>query len=92
MEQTYWLSRNRASAANARRAGSAEARLAHFDLAGRYSIKAAQSAVSRSEQPRLHLEPPPSAGADGRGRPDRARADPTALRRVARSGTGGDGA
>ena len=45
MEQTYWLGRKRASAANARRAASSEARLVHLDLAGRYSIKAAQSAT-----------------------------------------------
>jgi hypothetical protein len=44
MEQTYWLGRRRASAANARRALSAEARLVHLDLAGRYSVKAAASA------------------------------------------------
>lgn len=44
MEQTYWLGRKRASAANARRASSAQARLVHLDLAGRYSIKAAASA------------------------------------------------
>jgi hypothetical protein len=44
MEQTYWLGRKRISAANARRAESAEARLVHLDLAGRYSIKAAAAA------------------------------------------------
>ena len=41
MEHRYWLGRKRASAANARRATSAESRLIHLDLAGRYSIKAA---------------------------------------------------
>ena len=41
MERTYWIARKRASAANARQADSAEARLVHLDLAGRYSIKAA---------------------------------------------------
>lgn len=45
MEQTYWLGRKRSSAANARRASSAEARLVHLDLAGRYSIKAAAAAA-----------------------------------------------
>ncbi|HLL30751.1 MAG TPA: hypothetical protein VK403_07125 [Allosphingosinicella sp.] len=45
MEQTYWLGRKRSSAANARRAASAEARLVHLDLAGRYSTKAAAAAV-----------------------------------------------
>jgi hypothetical protein len=51
MEQTYWLSRKRASATNARLAGSAEARLVHLDLAGRYSIKAAVAAAGSSEPP-----------------------------------------
>jgi hypothetical protein len=56
MEQTYWLGRKRISAANARRATTAEARLAHLDLAGRYSIKAAAAA-------------PPQAAADDYVRP-----------------------
>ena len=41
MDQKYWLGRNRASGVMARRATSAEARLIHFELAGRYSIRAA---------------------------------------------------
>lgn len=47
MEQSYWLGRKRASVANARRATSAQARLVHLDLAGRYSVMAAaqQAAV-----------------------------------------------
>jgi len=45
MEQTYWLGRKRSSVDNARRAASAEARLVHLDLAGRYSIKAAAAAA-----------------------------------------------
>lgn len=45
MEQTYWLGRKRSSADNARRASSAEARLVHLDLAGRYSVKAAAAAA-----------------------------------------------
>ena len=40
MEKVYWLSRKRASLKLARNATSAQARLAHYDLAGRYSIKA----------------------------------------------------
>lgn len=44
MEQAYWLGRKRISAANARGAASAEARLVHLDLAGRYSVKAAAAA------------------------------------------------
>lgn len=53
MEQTYWLGRKRISAANARLARSAEARLIHLDLAGRYSIKAASAgpAVSPAALP-----------------------------------------
>lgn len=42
MEQTYWLRRKRASAAMARNATNAQARLIHLDLAGRYSVKAAE--------------------------------------------------
>jgi hypothetical protein len=40
MEKVYWLSRKRASLKAAQNAASAEARLIHYDLAGRYSIKA----------------------------------------------------
>jgi hypothetical protein len=41
MDKSYWLGRKRASVANAAGAETAEARLIHLDLAGRYSIKAA---------------------------------------------------
>ena len=40
MEQQYWLSRKRASVQMARDATNSEARLVHYDLAGRYSLKA----------------------------------------------------
>lgn len=40
MEKTYWLGRKRASLEAAQNAGGAEARLIHYDLAGRYSLKA----------------------------------------------------
>lgn len=43
MEKTYWLGRERASAAMARKARCSQSRLAHFELAGRYSVKAANS-------------------------------------------------
>ena len=43
MEQKYWLSRNRAAGAMARGATSAEARLIHLELAGRYSVRAADA-------------------------------------------------
>jgi hypothetical protein len=40
MEKAYWLSRKRASLKLAQNAAGAEARLVHYDLAGRYSLKA----------------------------------------------------
>jgi hypothetical protein len=40
MENAYWLGRKRASLKLAQNAASSEARLAHYDLAGRYSVKA----------------------------------------------------
>jgi hypothetical protein len=40
MEKAYWLSRKRASLKLAQNAVSSEARLVHYDLAGRYSLKA----------------------------------------------------
>jgi hypothetical protein len=40
MEKAYWLSRNRASQRSAQKAVSSESRLVHYDLAGRYSLKA----------------------------------------------------
>jgi hypothetical protein len=40
MGKAYWLSRKSASLMSARNAASSEARLIHYDLAGRYSLKA----------------------------------------------------
>jgi hypothetical protein len=40
VEKTYWLGRKRASLKLAQNAATAEARLVHYDLAGRYSLKA----------------------------------------------------
>ena len=42
MENKYWIGRKRAAMGMARAAMTSEARLIHYDLAGRYSIKAAQ--------------------------------------------------
>jgi hypothetical protein len=65
MEQAYWLARKRASVANARRAGGAEARLVHLDLAGRYSVKAAAAAaLPEREGARLALPPPLPEGTE----------------------------
>lgn len=43
MEKRYWIGRKRAAIAMARAASSSEARLIHYDLAGRYSVRAANS-------------------------------------------------
>jgi len=43
MDKAYWIGRKRAAIAMARAATSAEARLIHYDLAGRYSVKAAMT-------------------------------------------------
>ena len=49
MDQAYWLRRKRASVKKADAAASAEARLIHFDLAGRYSVKAAAAAAAAAK-------------------------------------------
>jgi len=43
MEKAYWLGRKRASLKLAQNAVSSEARLVHYDLAGRYSVKASSA-------------------------------------------------
>ena len=40
MEKRYWLGRKRESLKAAQNSRSAEARLIHYDLAGRYGLKA----------------------------------------------------
>ena len=45
MEKAYWLGRKRASLKLAKAATSAEARLIHYDLAGRYSLNAVSDAT-----------------------------------------------
>jgi hypothetical protein len=40
MEKAYWLTRKRASLKLAQNASSSRARLVHYDLAGRYGLKA----------------------------------------------------
>jgi hypothetical protein len=54
MEQAHWLSRKRASIGMAEKAASAEARLIHYELAGRYSVRAADAA-----RPQLRMEDAP---------------------------------
>lgn len=43
MGKKYWIGRKRAAIAMARAATSSEARLIHYDLAGRYGVKAAMA-------------------------------------------------
>ncbi len=64
MERKYWLGRERVSVSNARRASSAQSRLIHLDLAGRYSVKAALAAPARAqiEEPLALALPRPGRG------------------------------
>jgi hypothetical protein len=64
MEQAHWLSRKRASLLMATNAASASARLIHYELAGRYSVKAAEAGG-----PHMHLEDAPPIEAYGAGNP-----------------------
>ena len=41
MEKTYWLRRKREAMSAARIATTSESRLIHYELAGRYSLRAA---------------------------------------------------
>ena len=43
MEKAYWLERKRASLKLAQNAANSEVRLIHYDLAGRYSVKASSA-------------------------------------------------
>jgi hypothetical protein len=44
MEQTYFLARKRAELSAAQTASTSRERLIHYDLAGRYSVRAANAA------------------------------------------------
>jgi hypothetical protein len=59
MEQAHWLMRKRSSVAMAKKALTARARLAHYELAGRYSVKAAAA-----EQVQLHVQDSPPTRTD----------------------------
>ena len=77
IEQTYWIGRKRSAMKMARNAATSASRLIHYDLAGRYSIKAAfcppfmiprSAPSSEGERAALHI-PLPS--------PDQPRRPPT---------------
>jgi len=57
MEKAYWLSRKRASLKLAQNAACSEARLIHYDLAGRYGLKA-MSAETMAIDLAYSLPPP----------------------------------
>jgi hypothetical protein len=67
MEQAHWLNRKRASIGMAEKAISAEARLIHYELAGRYSVKAAHAA-----RPQLHVEDTPPIAPFAKRKPPRS--------------------
>ena len=58
MEQAHWIKRKHASVRMAEKSVCAEARLIHYELAGRYSVKAA---AAGSTQPQLDLPQPSEA-------------------------------
>ena len=75
MERAYWISRKRASLKAAESATGAQAKLVHYELAGRYSVKAAFEEtmlvdLADSLPPAIHAAKPPK-----RDKP-RARASP----------------
>lgn len=73
MEQTYWLKRQRSALAMARGAGAAATRLIHYDLAGRYSIMAAQSVSARLGEA-VEMPLPPRIGQEPSAAPVRQEA------------------
>lgn len=96
MDKKYWIGRKRAAMAMARAATTAEARLIHYDLAGRYSIMAAESIpfmvprkgpATQGEQAALQLPLPPPGGILRKPPPYRGRREPDG----AGGGSGDDG-
>ena len=77
MEKTYWIGRKRDAMAMARGAATAESRLIHYELAGRYSIRAAHCPpfmmpanrpAAQDERETLHIAAPhPLPSPSGRG-------------------------
>jgi hypothetical protein len=62
MEKKYWIGQKRSASAMAPVAATAEARLIHYELAGRYSIHTAQSfhggqGTGEGERAVLHAPP-----------------------------------
>lgn len=68
MEKAYWLSRSKAALNSARNAAGSEARLIHYDLAGRYGLKALsadkRAALAGSLPPAIYPNSPSFNDAD----------------------------
>lgn len=62
MEQKYWLKRQRSALGMARGAEAADTRLVHYEMAGLYSIMAAQSAGAPPAEEHAALPLPPRIG------------------------------
>jgi hypothetical protein len=89
MDKTYWIDRQRDALVMARGAATSEARLAHYELAGRYGIRAAHSRpfmlpnkapATEGERVLLRLRPsaplrPARTFNDARGKPKAPRRD-----------------
>jgi hypothetical protein len=58
MGQTYWLQRQQSALDMANTADAAQTRLVHYELAGHYSIRAAQSAAAQLLPPLADPFPP----------------------------------
>ena len=78
MEKKYWIGRKRSSMTMARKAATSEARLIHYELAGRHRFKAAQcppsiladsQAMAGTQRPVLHLPDPAQRGSAGMSPP-----------------------
>jgi hypothetical protein len=61
VEKAYWIGRKRASLKLAREASGSEARLIHYDFAGRYGLKAVSAATLAID---LASSLPPSTNAE----------------------------
>ena len=69
MGQIYWLKRQRSALGMARGAEDADTRLIHYEMAGRYSIMAAQSVAAAPADERVALILPPPIGRTHAGGP-----------------------
>lgn len=64
MEKAYWLSRKEASLELARNAAGSEARLIHYDLAGRYGLNALAAETQAINQADSLPQPLYASGSD----------------------------